>query len=43
MGRRLRTHLDLLHPDTSQKVIEKQHKLMKDKLPRKFEIGDTNF
>ena len=40
MGRRLRTHLGLLHPDTSQKVIEKHHKLMKDKLPRKFEIGD---
>ena len=41
MGRRLRTHLDLLHPDTSQKDIEKQDKLAKvTKRCRKFVVGD---
>ena len=41
MGRRLRTHLDLLHPDTSRKVIEKQDKLAKvTKRCRKFVVGD---
>ena len=41
MGQRLRTHLDLLHPDTSRKVIEKQDKLVKvTKRCRKFAVGD---
>ena len=34
MGRRLRTHLDLLHPDTSQKVRDKQQKETTTKTPR---------
>ena len=41
MGQRLRNHLDLLHPDTSRKVIEKQDKLAKvTKRCRKFAVGD---
>ena len=43
MGRRLRTSLDLLHPDTSCKVSEKQDKLIRNKVPRKFDIGDKLF
>ena len=42
MGRRLRTHLDLLHPDTSKNIIEKQQKCVQGK-PRKFQIGDKLF
>ena len=41
MGQRLRTHLDLLHPDISRKVIEKQDKLAKvTKRCRKFVVGN---
>lgn len=45
MGRRLRTHLDLLHPDsTSPKAIEKQHNAANSgKRPRIFNEGDTLF
>ena len=43
MGRRLRTHLDLLHPDISQKIMEKQQKLVSSKIPRRFQVGDKLF
>ena len=43
MGRRSRTHLDLLHPDISQKVMEKQQKLVSSKVPRRFQVGDKLF
>ena len=43
MGRRLCTALDLLHPDTSCKVSEKQDKLIRNKAPFKLEIGDKHF
>ena len=43
MGRWLHTSLDLLHPDTSSKVLEKQDKLIRNKPFHKFEIGDTLF
>ena len=44
MGRRLRTHLDLLHPDTSKRVIDKQEKsISTNKAPRTFKIGDKLF
>ena len=43
MGRQLHTSLDLLHPDTSCKVSEKQDKLIRNKAPRKFEFGDKLF
>ena len=36
MGRRLRTHLDLLHPVTSQKAVDKQQRTTVDKSPRRF-------
>ena len=43
-GRRLRTHLDLLHPDTSNRVIDKQEKsISTNKAPRTFKIGDKLF
>ena len=42
-GRRLHTSLDLLHADTSSKVSEKEDKLIMNKTPRKFEIGDKLF
>ena len=41
MGRRLRTHLDLLHPDTS-KVQDKQQ-VGSEKSPRTFKVGDKLF
>ena len=41
MGQRLRTHLDLLHPDTSCNVIKKQDKLTAvTKRCRKFSLVD---
>ena len=43
MGRRLRTTLDLLHPDTSKRVEDKQRRLMTDKNPRTFAVGDKVF
>ena len=44
MGRRLTTHLDLLNPDTSQTVVEKQQKLMStEKAPQVFQLEDKLF
>ncbi len=43
MGRRLRTQLDLLHPVTSQKVVDKQQRTTVDKGPRRFNVGDKLF
>ena len=43
MGRRLCTTLDLLHPDTSKRVEDKQRKLIIDKRPRTFAVGDKVF
>ena len=43
MGRRLRSHLDLLHPDTSSKMGSKAEKNVSGKNPRKFSVGDTIF
>ena len=41
MGRRLRTRLDLIHPDTTQKVIRKQEMLRTVLYtPRHFNVGD---
>ena len=40
MGRRLRTRLDLIHPDTSQKVIRKQGNVENSSTPRHFKVGD---
>ena len=40
MGRRLRTHLDLLHPDIAQKVQDKQQKITGKKPPRVFQVDD---
>lgn len=40
MGRRLRTHLDLLHPDTTRRIQEKQQGTMIRKAPRKFQVND---
>ena len=40
MGRRLRTHLDLLHPDTANRVADKIQKSASTKPPRRFSIGD---
>ena len=43
MGRRLHTTLDFLHPDTSKRVEDKQRKLIIDKSPRTFAVGDKVF
>ena len=43
MGRRLRTHLDLLHPDVAQRVERKQQKELGKKAPRRFHVGDKLF
>ena len=42
MGRMLRTHLDLLHPDTLHQIIDKQNKqkLSPPTTVKKFAIGD---
>ena len=40
MGRRLRTHLDLLHPDTVSGVNEKQEKSIPGRAPRQFRVGE---
>ena len=40
MGRRLRTHLDLLHPDTTMRMNEKQEKSIPGRAPRQFEVGE---
>ena len=40
MGRRLRTCLDLIHPDTTQKVIRKQGNVENSSTPRHFKVGD---
>ena len=39
MGRRLRTNLDLLHPDTAVRMNEKQEKSILGRAPRQFEVG----
>ena len=43
MGRRLRTSLDLLHPDTSCRVADKQNQGVTNKQLRTFSIGDPVF
>ena len=44
MGRRLRSHLDLLHPDFSRKALKSQDKSSEAKsLPRQFSIDDKLF
>ena len=40
MGRRLRTHLDLLHPDTAARMNDKQEKSIPGRAPRQFEVGE---
>ena len=40
MGRRLRTHLDLLHPDTAARMNDKQEKSIPGRVPRQFEVGE---
>ena len=40
MGRRLKTHLNLLHPDTASRMTKKIEKNISGKVPRKFSIGD---
>ena len=40
MGRRLRTHLDLLHPDTAMRMNEKQEKSIPGRAPRQFKVGE---
>ena len=40
MGRRLRARLDLIHPDTTQKVIRKQGNVENSSTPRHFKVGD---
>ncbi|XP_011405635.1 PREDICTED: uncharacterized protein LOC105313694 [Amphimedon queenslandica] len=42
MGRRLRSHLDLLHPDTADRVMKKQEKSVTNtKRPlRQFKLGE---
>ena len=40
MGRRLRIHLDLLHPDTVSRVNEKQEKSIPGRAPRQFRFGE---
>ena len=40
MGRRIRTKLDLLHPDTSKTVSDRQQRSINHKKPRKFKLGD---
>uniref|UniRef100_A0A1X7VGW6 Integrase catalytic domain-containing protein n=1 Tax=Amphimedon queenslandica TaxID=400682 RepID=A0A1X7VGW6_AMPQE len=40
MGRRLRTHLDLLHPNTANRVADKVKRGVSDKSARKFLTGD---
>ena len=40
MGRRLRTHLDLLHPDTASRMTKKMERNISGKVPRQFCIGD---
>ena len=39
MGRRLRMHLDLLHPDTASKVADKREKSIPQKQARNFAVG----
>ena len=40
MGRRLRTHLDLLHPDTVSRANEKQEKSIPGRAPTQFRVGE---
>lgn len=40
LGRRPSTILDLLHPDISQRVENKQMKLINSKTPRTYTVGD---
>lgn len=40
MGRKLRTRLDLTHPDSTRQVRQRQDKQKGTEPPRKFEIGD---
>uniref|UniRef100_A0A1X7TEG4 Integrase catalytic domain-containing protein n=1 Tax=Amphimedon queenslandica TaxID=400682 RepID=A0A1X7TEG4_AMPQE len=40
IGRRLRTHLDLLHPNTANRVADKVKRGVSDKSARKFLTGD---
>ena len=44
MGRRLRSHLDLIHPDVSHKAIDRQFKSCQEQsTPRKFQVNDHLF
>ena len=46
MGRRLRSHLDLLHPDIGKKVEERQQKQISstsNRVTRIFKVGDKVF
>lgn len=44
MGRRLRSHLDLLHPDSSHKAVKSQDKQCQAVVPpRKFQVDDKLF
>ena len=44
MGRKIRTCLDLLHPDTTREIIQKkQQKTTSDKQPREFKAEDHLF
>ena len=40
MGRRLRSRLDLIHPDATQNVIRKQGNVETSSYPRHFKVGD---
>ena len=40
MGRLIHTRLDLLHPDTSKTVNDRQERLINHKKPCKFKLGD---
>ena len=43
MGR-LRTRLDMIHPDSTSRILQKQQKQIdENKTPRKFKIGDKLF
>ena len=40
MGRRLHTRLDLIHPDSKQRVVDKQEKQKSHARTREFNVGD---
>ena len=43
MGRRPRSHLDLLHPDIGKKIEERQQKQIYNRVTRVFKVGDKVF